>query len=93
MEDLVRLQRFANSKRFFNGMGGTPVLLVSGGDDPVGGHGRGVTAVYNKLRKAGTPVEVKLYSGLRHEILNEGAAYGEITGDILDFALRVCEKN
>lgn len=93
MEDLVRLQRFANSKRFFNGMGGTPVLLVSGGDDPVGGHGRGVTAVYNKLRKAGTPVEVKLYNGLRHEILNEGAAYGEITGDILDFALRVCEKN
>ena len=23
---------------------------------------------------------MKLYSGLRHEILNEGAAYGEITG-------------
>ena len=35
---------------------------------------------------------MKLYSGLRHEILNEGAAYGEITGDSLDFALRVCRK-
>ena len=92
MEDLVRLQRFANSRAFFSGMGGTPVLLVSGGDDPVGGHGRGVTAVYERLRKSGTPVEMKLYSGLRHEILNEGAAYGEITGDILDFAARVCRK-
>lgn len=92
MEDLVRLQRFANSRAFFSGMGDTPVLLVSGGDDPVGGHGRGVTAVYERLRKSGTPVEMKLYSGLRHEILNEGAAYGEITGDILDFAARVCRK-
>ncbi len=92
MEDLVRLQRFANRKAFFSGMGDTPVLLVAGGDDPVGDHGRGVTAVYERLRKSGTPVEMKLYSGLRHEILNEGAAYGEITGDILDFALRVCRK-
>ena len=51
-----------------------------------------MTAVYERLRKSGTPVEMKLYSGLRHEILNEGAAYGEITGDILDFAARVCRK-
>ena len=35
---------------------------------------------------------MKLYSGLHHEILNEGAAYSEISGDILDFALRVCRK-
>ncbi len=91
MEDLVRLQRFANSKAFFDGMGSTPVLLVSGCDDPVGDHGRGVTAVYKRLQKSGTPVEMKLYAGLRHEILNEGEAYGEITGDILDFAVRIAK--
>jgi alpha-beta hydrolase superfamily lysophospholipase len=49
----------------------TGVLLISGGDDPVGGRGKGVAHVAKLLKKAGAGVHVKLYPGLRHELLNE----------------------
>lgn len=49
-----------------------PVLLVSGGDDPVGGYGAGVKRVYNRLKSSGKKdVVLKLYPGMRHEVLNE----------------------
>ena len=48
-----------------------PVLFISGADDPVGGT-KGVTAAYNTFKKAGVKdLTLKLYPGLRHEILNE----------------------
>ena len=50
----------------------TPVLFISGAMDPVGGFGKGVTEAYESFRAAGVgDVSLKLYSGLRHEILNE----------------------
>ena len=50
----------------------TPVLFISGEDDPVGDMGKGVKRAYESFRKAGvTDVELKLYPGLRHEILQE----------------------
>lgn len=50
----------------------TPVGLFSGGDDPVGGQGRGVRKVEGFFRRAGCrDVSVKLYPGGRHEMLNE----------------------
>lgn len=49
-----------------------PVLIVSGTDDPVGGFGKGVRRVCNRYRSAGLcNVQMKLYEGDRHEILNE----------------------
>ena len=49
-----------------------PLLLVSGADDPVGAFGKGVRQVYDAYRRAGiTDVQMKLYPGDRHEILNE----------------------
>ena len=61
-----------------------PVLLVAGEDDPVGAYGKGVRQVYNDLRKAGQKdVTIKLYPGMRHEILNEinnTVVYEEIAG-------------
>ena len=49
-----------------------PLLIVSGAQDPVGGFGEGVKAVYESYKKAGmTHVEKKLYPEDRHEILNE----------------------
>lgn len=49
-----------------------PVLIASGGADPVGGWGRGVRTVARRFRRAGmTDVTVKLYPGARHEIINE----------------------
>lgn len=48
-----------------------PVLFISGADDPVGGE-KGATAAYNTFKKAGVAdLTLKLYPGLRHEILNE----------------------
>lgn len=49
-----------------------PVLFVSGADDPVGRCGKGVRAAADQLRRAGVVnVDVVLYEGMRHEILNE----------------------
>lgn len=51
---------------------GLPVLFVSGADDPVGEFGKGVRKIYEKYRAAGIrDVTLRLYTGDRHEILNE----------------------
>lgn len=59
-----------------------PVLLISGGKDPIGLFGRGVLACCSKLESNGIQTEMKLYPGLRHEILNEDD-YQNIYDDIL----------
>ena len=49
-----------------------PVLFISGEKDPVGENGKGVKRAAACFKKAGMEkVKVKLYPGLRHEILNE----------------------
>ena len=83
--DLMKLIRNCNSGKWFKGFPEkVPVMLVSGGDDPVGNYGKGVTKVYDKLKKAGKDAKMKLYPNNRHEILND-TAYDEVTADIIDF--------
>ena len=49
-----------------------PILIVSGSDDPVGDYGKGVETAYKLYKDAGIKdVQMKLYEGDRHEILNE----------------------
>lgn len=49
-----------------------PILFVGGSDDPIGDFGKGVLKVARHLEKAGfSDTTIKLYSGMRHEILNE----------------------
>lgn len=49
-----------------------PVFFVAGSDDPVGNFGKAVYKVYGKYQAAGIQdVQLKLYRGDRHEILNE----------------------
>ena len=49
-----------------------PVLVTSGEEDPVGAYGAGVRKAYESMKEAGMrDVELKLYPGDRHEILNE----------------------
>ncbi len=49
-----------------------PVIFLSGDEDPVGNYGAGVHRAYEQFLKAGMKqTEMKLYPGLRHEILNE----------------------
>lgn len=60
-----------------------PVLLISGDRDPVGDMGKGVRRTAAAFRKAGlSDVTVKLYPGLRHEILNEGPMRQTVYEDI-----------
>lgn len=62
-----------------------PILLVSGDQDPVGDYGRGVRKVYDRLRRSGVRhVQLKLYPGARHEVLNE-LNWQQVYGDVLDF--------
>ncbi len=49
-----------------------PILLAAGTSDPVGGYGKNVEKVYDILRERGVKdVSIRLYEGMRHEILNE----------------------
>ena len=49
-----------------------PVLFIAGGDDPVGGYGKGVLKAAQAFRDAGmTDVSQRIYPLCRHEILNE----------------------
>lgn len=62
-----------------------PVFIISGSDDVVGGNGRFVKALHKAYKKADVKdLSMKLYSGARHELLNE-LNYAEVQDDILTF--------
>lgn len=85
LRDLVKLNSFANSGKWFSNFDKKiPVLLVSGADDPVGNYGKGVTVVYNKLLKKGVDARMHLYESGRHEILNDDT-HDAVVADILSF--------
>lgn len=49
-----------------------PIWFISGSEDPVGNFGEGVKRAAGQLKDAGIKnVDLKLYEGCRHEILNE----------------------
>jgi alpha-beta hydrolase superfamily lysophospholipase len=49
-----------------------PIYVFSGEEDPVGAYGKGPTQVFEQLKSTGhEDVSLKLYSGGRHEMLNE----------------------
>ena len=86
MHDLVKLNFLANRRRWFvNLKKSLPVLIISGTDDPVGNYGKGVKAVYRKLKASGQKgVTLKLYEGCRHEIHND-TCKNEVISDIFAF--------
>lgn len=62
-----------------------PVLLIAGEEDPVGAYGKGVETVYGWLKDAGVrKLDLKLYPGMRHEVLNE-VERGIVYSDTLEF--------
>ncbi len=62
-----------------------PVFFIAGDQDPVGDMGKGVEKAYRCFKKAGIrDVNIKLYHGLRHEILNE-ASKKYVYRDVLDW--------
>jgi len=49
-----------------------PILLLSGENDPVGNNGKMVKKAFKEYKKCGvTNIKIKLYEGMRHEILYE----------------------
>lgn len=60
-----------------------PVYILSGEEDPVGYYGKRVQKLYDLYRKYGLEnIQMKLYPGKRHEILNEADRL-EVYNDIL----------
>lgn len=89
LHDLVKLNYMCNKKSWFKNIRcDLPILLVAGAEDPVGGHGKGVKAVYKKLLESGhKDVLLKLYKDCRHEIHND-ICRNESAKDILTFATK-----
>lgn len=53
---------------------GLPVLLISGQDDPVGNHGKGVAHLSAQMKKSGMEqVTLRLFPGARHDLFHEEA--------------------
>jgi len=85
MGDLIRLTKYSNRSKWYQALPKSiPVLLVSGEEDPVGGYGKGVREVYEKLKKENVNAKIILYPGARHEILND-FTYEKTKLDILTF--------
>jgi len=62
----------------------TPILVISGTKDPVGEYGKGVNKLLKVYRNHWLNVYAKLYTGARHELLNE-TNKDEVVKDIIDF--------
>lgn len=90
-EALVRMNHFVNRNKWFEDYPKElPTFLVSGSKDPVGDCGKGVLKVYNKLRLFDCDVSMKIYSGARHELINE-LNKEEVFEDLLAFLNGVLE--
>ena len=55
-----------------------PILLISGGDDPVGDGGKGVRRLYGQMKKTGMEnVTMTLFPDARHDLLHEESGAAE----------------
>lgn len=67
----------------------TPILFISGAEDPVGDRSRGVQKSFDAFRGIGVKdVSLKFYSGLRHEILNESSMQQTVYADVENWLRR-----
>ena len=65
-----------------------PILLISGEMDPVGDCGKGVMVTEKVMCKAGVKdIEVKMYPGLRHDILHE-AIKEQVYADVYNWVTK-----
>lgn len=84
-KNLICLLWYVSDDRWYSGIPkDTPILLLAGDADPIGGYGAGVRSVYNRLAECGSDVSIRIYEGARHELLNE-TNREEVFADILSF--------
>ena len=67
-----------------------PVFVIAGDQDPAAGMGAFAAGVAETLRGASGAVDLKLYEGARHELLNE-TNRAEVTADLVEWVLRQVE--
>ena len=60
------------------------LLLIAGDQDPVGNYGKSVETLHNIYKEMGLDSSIILYSGLRHELLNEDDK-NKVMNDVLSF--------
>ena len=71
-ELLGSMKRTGSASEYDGWDTGLPILLLSGQDDPVGNAGKGVQAIYSRMKKAGMEnVTIKLFPNARHDLLHE----------------------
>ncbi|MFI3251502.1 MAG: alpha/beta fold hydrolase [bacterium] len=68
--DLLKLSKNSNSKKWYKNFE-LPIYLISGDEDVVGGNGKEIKYIYKHLEQKANNVEMKLYPGARHELVNE----------------------
>lgn len=84
-ENLMKVLWYVSNDKWYSSFRkDLPVLLASGGSDPVGSYGEGVKKVYSNMLENGCDVRLKLYGGARHELINE-TNRREVYRDMLDF--------
>lgn len=60
-----------------------PIFILSGDQDPVGDYGKGTKKLFERYERCGVnDIDMKLYEGARHELLNE-TNRDEVTEDII----------
>lgn len=71
--DLFMLVQYCSDRSWYKKVRhDLPVLIMGGTDDPVGTFGRGVMQIFRSMERHGfDDVELKLWDGCRHELLNE----------------------
>ena len=90
--DLFTAVGASNSKKWFASYPTElPTVIMSGDMDPVGNYGEGPKYVYKHLLVSGVPdLELKIYSGARHELFNE-TNREEIFADMTEWLSKVCK--
>ena len=69
LEAMEFMQKKSNIKKIPKDL---PMFFISGTDDPVGDYSKGVEKAYDDMCKASIKdVDIMLYHGGRHEMLNE----------------------
>ena len=85
----LEIYQRANSESFYRDLPPMPVLIFSGGDDPVANFGDGAQQVADELSRAGHDVEIRIYPGLRHEVHNESKSRADVEAKLVRFVTRV----
>ncbi len=92
MGDVIRLSHHCNRRGWYRQVPkDIPILMVSGGADPVGNYGKSIRLIEKRLLKAGVPVTCRLYEGYRHEILNSGCCE-DVKRDIKEYLAEILSR-